>query len=168
MTSSRPWKPSTSRGDTWRRSGCEAIPARKAALRSSAQAAVLALSIPCTDPGRGYQIPFAIADDPRDEWVRRVVLKLGVTNLVSSDRFEVWLNGESLSGDTCKRQGIHSIGPYAGLWLEFHLEQLRPQKGENLLEVSLQGRPDRMEGGVTIEDVELIVDYDTYPARPGG
>ena len=129
--------------------------------------AVLPLNIPWADPGRGYPIPFAIADDPRDERVRHVVLKLGVTNLVSADRFEVWLNGKSLSGEACQRTGIHSIDPYAGLWLEFHLEQLRPQKGENLLEVSLQERPEKMEGGVTVEDVELIVEYDTYPARPG-
>ena len=36
-----------------------------------------------------------------------MVLELGVTNLVSSDRFEVWLNGKSLSAEVCKRKGIH-------------------------------------------------------------
>ena len=140
---------------------------RSEATKEHDYPAELPLSIPCADAGRVYQIPFAIADDPGDERVRSVVLKLGVTNLVSSDAFEVCLNGKSLSGEACKRKGIHSIDPYAGLWLEYHLEGLRPQKGENLLEVCLQGRSDRLEGGVTIEDVEIIVEYDTFPARPG-
>ena len=138
------------------------------ATREHDYPAVLPLNIPCADPGRSYRIPFVIADDPGDERVRRVTLKLGITNLVSSDRFEVSLNGESLSGEYCKRSGIHSIDPYSGLWLVFHLERLRPRKGENLLEVSLQERPERMGGGVIIEDVEIIVEYGTYPARPSG
>ena len=128
--------------------------------------AVLPLSIPGADQSQRYQIPFAIADDPRDERVRSVVLKLGVTNLVSADRLDVSLNGESLSGEACKRWGIHSIDPYAGLRLEFQLERLRPQKGENQLEVCLQTRPVGMEGGVTIEDVEVVVEYGGYPASP--
>ena len=126
--------------------------------------AVLPLSIPQADPDERYGIPFTIADDPHDERVRRVVLRLGVTNLVSADQLEARLNGTPLSGEGCKRRGIHSVDPYAGLQLDFHLERLRPRKGENLLEVCLQGRPDGMGAGVTIEDVEVIVEYDAYPA----
>ena len=129
--------------------------------------AFLPVEISMSDRGRRYEIPFEIADDTRSDRVRSVVLRLDIANLVSADGIDVWLNGTSLAGEACKRSGARSIA-YAGLRLEFHLEQLRPQQGANRLELALQSRPDNMVGGVTVEDVEIMVEYDTYPARPGG
>ncbi|MBI4552296.1 MAG: hypothetical protein HY710_08540, partial [Candidatus Latescibacteria bacterium] len=59
---------------------------------------------------------------------------------------------------------IRSLDPYSGLWLEFDLDRVRPQQGQNLLELSLRERPPGLKGGVTVEDVEVIVEYGTYPA----
>ena len=63
----------------------------------------------------GQLVGLTAGVSPNIDLVRGVVLKVGVTNLVTSDRFEVRLNGQSLSGEACKRTGIHSIDPYAGL-----------------------------------------------------
>ena len=38
-----------------------------------------------------------------------------------------------------------------------------PQKGENLLEISLESRPDGLTGSVVIEEVEVEVRYNPYP-----
>ena len=94
----------------------------------------------------------------------RVLLRIAVSNLVTADRLEILLNGERLARETCRRDFIRKRDPYSGQWLEFHLEKVRPQKGRNLLEVSLCGRPAGLVGGVTVEDVEIIVEYGAYPA----
>ena len=82
---------------------------------------------------------------------------------MSADTFEVLLNGQSLAEERCTRAIIRSRDPYAGQWLEFHLDRVRPQKGANVLEVALQERPAGFVGGVTLEDVEICVEYGPYP-----
>jgi hypothetical protein len=104
-----------------------------------------------------------VADDPQNNRIHRVRLRIGVSNLVTADRFEVLLNGTSLTSEVCRRTFIRSLDPYSGQWVEFFLEKVRPQKGRNVLEVSLRERPVGLEGGVTVEDVEIIVEYGTYP-----
>jgi hypothetical protein len=54
--------------------------------------------------------------------------------------------------------------PYHGQWLEFHLEEVRPRKGDNLLEISLDERPPELGAGIVVEDVEIIVEYGPYPS----
>jgi|GEM_PF-5280686 hypothetical protein len=54
-----------------------------------------------------------------------------------------------------------SIAPYDGLELELHLENVWPQLGRNLLEIALAGRPDGLAGGLSIEEVELAIEYKT-------
>ena len=73
------------------------------------------------------------------------------------------MNGQSLAEERCGRGIIRSRDPYAGQWLEFHLERVRPQKGENVLEVALKERPAGFVGGVIVEDVEILVEYGPYP-----
>ena len=76
----------------------------------------------------------------------------------------VLLNGESLSQETCLRQTGEPIAPYMGQWLEFHLENVRPRQGENLLELSLDRRADGLMSPLQVEDVEVIVEYGPYPS----
>jgi len=125
--------------------------------------AFLPLEIPAADPGKCYRIPFAIADNTQNDRMRGVKLRIGVSNLVSSDQLKMLLNGKSLEKETCRRDFIRSRDPYTGQWLEFRLEKVRPQRGRNLLEISLAERPAGLEGGVTVEDIEIIVEYGTYP-----
>ncbi len=127
----------------------------------------LPLEIPAPDPHERHRIPFAIADDPGNDRVRRVLLRVDVSNLVSADRLEILLNGESLDAEPCERGAAEKHGPYAAQWLKFRLEKVRPKMGRNLLEVSLLGRPDGLAGGVTVEDVEIIVEYGMFPAKQG-
>ena len=45
------------------------------------------------------------------------------------------------------------------------MKNVRPRKGRSLLEVSLAGIPAGLAGGVTIENVELTVEYGSYPSK---
>ncbi len=130
--------------------------------------AFLPLEIPSPDPEKHRQIPFSIADDPANDRIQSIRLRIGVSNLVSADRLEVRLNGAPLATESCRRAPIRFRDPYAGQLLEFHLEKVRPQKGRNVLEISLQDRPAGFEGGIVVEDVEILVEYGTYPTAPGG
>ena len=130
--------------------------------------AFLPLEIASPDPGRYSQIPFAIADDPENDRIRRIRLRIGISNLVSADRLEIRLNGARLDNGSCRRSPIRSRDPYAGQLLEFDLENVRPRKGRNVLEISLQKRPPGFEGGIVIEDVDVFVEYGTFPTpHPG-
>ena len=126
--------------------------------------AFLPLEIPSAAPDRSYEIAFTTADDARNDRVRRVLLRIAVSNLVTADRLEVTLNDESLGTETCRRDFIRLRDPYAGQWLEFDLRKVRAQKGRNVMEISLRERPAGLAGGVTVEDVEVIVEYGACPA----
>lgn len=116
------------------------------------------------DPDQQHRIPFVIADDTQNDRVSSVRLKLGISNLVTADQLEVHLNGASLWAEPCRRTPLRSLDPYSGQWLEFQLDKIRPQKGHNILEISLKGRPDGFGGRATVEDVEIIIEYSAYPA----
>ena len=126
--------------------------------------ACLPMEIPEPDPDRAYQIPFFIADDMQNDRIARVQLHVNVTNLVSAHQLEVRLNNQSLAGEPCRRKFPWLGDPYIGQWLEFDLGQVRPRKGQNLLEVVLKEQPPRFAGGIVVEDVEIIIEYGEYPA----
>ena len=129
--------------------------------------ATLPLKIPEARRDKRYQIPFTIADDIEGSpgRIRQVRLQLQVNNLVSADRLTVLLNGQSLAGETCLRDFSWHVAPYQGQMLEFHLSGVLPHKGSNVLEVSLEERPGLMAGGVSIEHLELYVEYGSYPSK---
>ena len=109
-----------------------------------------------------------IADDMEGaaDRIREVRLRIRIMNLVTADRLTVLLNGKSLAGETCLRafgQNTPHIAP-RGQWLEFQLRDVRPVKGQNVLEISLDSRPEGLEGGVTVENVEVYVEYSPYPS----
>ena len=130
--------------------------------------ATLPLEIPEAAPGKRYAIPFSVADDvaAKPKRIRQVTLQLVINNLVSADRLEVLLNGESLNRETCLREFSWHVAPYQGQKLKFRLEHVRPVKGRNVLEVSLEERPAGLAGGITIEECELRVEYGIYPSSP--
>ena len=140
--------------------------------------ASLPVRIPSAAPGRRYSIPFYIADDVEgaSERIREVRLRIRATNLVSGDKLTVLLNGKSLAGETCTRDysrfirhipSPHLWDQYTGMWMDFNLREVRPRKGQNILEISLDSRPDGLVSGVTVEDVEVIVSYGPYPSGLG-
>ena len=140
--------------------------------------ASLPLRIASADPGKRYSIPFYIADDTdgASERIREVRLRIRATNIVSGDKLTVLLNGKSLAGETCIRDfsrfmrnipSPHLWDQYTGIWMDFDLREVRPRKGQNILEVSLDSRPAGLVGGITVEDVEVIVSYSPYPSGLG-
>ena len=129
--------------------------------------APIPLEMPAADSGKRYQVPFYISDDieAAADRIRQVVLlRINLRGLVGADRVTMLLNGRSLSGETCLRSYGGVINPFYGQWLEFHLQDVRPLQGSNVLEISLDGRPKGLEASVTVDDVEVIVEYGSYPS----
>ena len=121
-------------------------------------------------PTAAHAIPFTIADDiaAADSRVSETKLRIYLSNVVSGDRFNVALNGRSLAGETCRRVWKKGRDAYRHTnqrnhWLEFDLVDIVPHKGENVLEVSLQSRPEGLTGSVTIAEVEVEVRHNPYP-----
>jgi len=128
--------------------------------------AALPLEVPFGYPGKLHEIPFYISDDIEGEArrIRRITLKIKIAQLVTADRLTLLLNGRSLDGERCLRSPNTGLSPYGGQWLEFDLMDIRPRKGHNVLGISLDERPPELEAGVTVDDVEIIIEYGRYPS----
>ncbi len=126
----------------------------------------LPVEIASSDTGTRHGIPFYIADDIQGaaDRIRQIRLKINIRDLVSEDRLSILLNGQSLSKETCLRDFGGAIAPYAGQWLEFHLEGVRPKQGGNLLEISLDRRAVGLVSPLSVDEVEIIVEYGPYPS----
>ena len=129
--------------------------------------AALPVEIPSSDEGKRHGIWFYFSDDLEGaaDRVRQVRLRLRIRDLVSADELSVLLNGQSLADETCLRSYGDPFGPYSAQWLDFHLKDVRPRKGQNLLEIGLVRRPEGLKGQLAVEDVEVIVEYGSYPSR---
>ena len=127
----------------------------------------LPIEIPAADTKTRHAIPFYIADDIEAvrNRIRQLQLKINITDLVTADRLTILLNGRSLENEICRRDYGSQVAPYVGQWLEFHLKDVLPRKGENLLEVVLEKRAEGLASPLRIEQVELIVEYGSYPSR---
>jgi hypothetical protein len=90
-------------------------------------------------------------------------LRINVADLVPADDFEIRLNGVSLESQPCRRSPRWHDA-FTGVWLEYELNDLRPVKGSNTLQFVLRQRPADFAGEISIDDVELIVEYDLYAA----
>ena len=126
----------------------------------------LPVSIPSADPGKWYEIPFSVADDIAASAgrVRQVRLRITIHELVTADRLEIRLNDASLKGERCLRSYPDSAVPYQGQTLEFHLRDVLPKRGRNVLSLCLESRPSLLESVMTVESVEVFVEYGSYPS----
>ena len=133
----------------------------------------LPLEIPQAEPGRRYAIPVFIADDieGKADRIKRLTLRMRVNNTVTADRISVWLNGESLESESLSREpgayvripvSPHRIEHYSAQWIEIELSSVRPKQDDNVVEVSLDGRPPGLGGGIAIDDLEIVVEYGVY------
>ena len=124
---------------------------------------------PASDVGVTKKITFSIADDTANEpSATQVTLRLALTDLVAADRIDLSLNGQSLAGAPLQRSPMRKIDPYAGQWVEIDLVGHPPACGHNVLEVTLRERPADLKSSLVLEDVEIIVEYDTYASTPLG
>ena len=101
------------------------------------------------------KIPFYVADDTGSTRVERVRLQMRVDNLVTDDRLELKLNGQSLRGEIMRRTSHR----YEYQWLDFELAGIRPRQGQNVLEVSLESRPPGLHGSISVVQLEILVEY---------
>ncbi len=124
--------------------------------------AQLPVAIPHADPEQAYEVSFTISDDPENDRIQRMTLKINVGELVAQDRFEISLNGVSLESDPRRSTPRHHT-PYTGVWLEFELHKVRPHRGVNTLKFVLLERPKDFDGAISIDDVELVVECDVFP-----
>ena len=126
--------------------------------------APLPIEIPSADPSKRYAIPFSVADDieGKADRIKHVRLRINIITVMGADRLTVLLNGQSLASELCTRDYGNPYGVYNAQWLEFELVNVRPHKGQNTLEISLDGRPEDMGGGITIDQVHVFVEYGPY------
>lgn len=138
---------------------------RRADVTALGYDADLPIEIPEANPAKRYSIPFNIADDIAgdSDRIQRVQLRLRVQNLVSADRLTIHLNGESLENEICLRSFGRLNDPYSAQFVEFDLQRVRPRQGANVLEISLDQRPELFAGGVTIENLDIYVEYGAFP-----
>ena len=115
----------------------------------------LPLKLERADPAIEKEIPIYIADDASAKRVRSVRLLIKVMNLVTADTLQVMLNGAALEHETVRRTSHR----YEFQWLDYTLGRVRPKQGVNTVAVCLAKRPEGLEGGVTIEQVEVIIEY---------
>ena len=100
--------------------------------------------------------------------IRRIDAATGIITTVAG----IGLPGYTGDGGPATQARIGGlIDPYQAQWLEFHLERVRPRKGWNELLIIVEKRAEGLEGGITVNDVEVIVEYGPYPSgasEPGG
>ena len=95
--------------------------------------------------------------------VSSVLLRIGATNVVSADVLSIALNGQSLDMEHSSRSQLGDHVPYNGQWIDVRLRGVRPVVGENTLEFAIVRRPARLATSVTLQYVELKVDYNIFP-----
>lgn len=138
--------------------------------------APLPLEINEVDPNKRHEILFNIADDieASADRIQSVMLRIRISDMVSTDKVAIEINGRSIADQTCRRGfgGVvrrppspHIIEHYSAQWLEFDLTTVRPRQGQNVLSFSLDSRPELLTGGIRIDDVEVVIGYADYPPR---
>ena len=129
--------------------------------------APLPITIPGADPDDRRTLELYVADDlSASDHVSKLTLSIKITNLIMADVLTILLNGQSILGQSVTRDFAHNTPHLAprGLDLRFQLRNVLPRRGWNTLQISLDARPDLMEGNITIEQIELEVEYSPYPS----
>ena len=127
--------------------------------------AYLPLPLTQEEAGKRFQLPFYIADDPTNPRVQTVTLRLAISDLVGADKLDIRLNGAALDAVSCTRSGILSIEPYMGQWLDYDLQKVRPRQGDNVLEITLVGRPTNIASDLVVESLEVVIRYGMFPTH---
>ena len=127
----------------------------------------LPVKIPRIHESITKSITFNLSDDfeNRIQRISSITLKIHIGELVSDDRLQILLNGDSLESEHCKRYSSNEISAYHGQWLEFNLANIRPIKGSNKLDITLKSHPNDLVSTLVIEDIEVVVKYHYYTSN---
>ena len=116
--------------------------------------------------GDSETIELHIADDlSADDGRARVVLRINLENAVTADDVGLALNGDPLPVETAVRSYGGLVPPYESQWLEIELDQVRPRRGRNTLEVSLRSRPEDLYGQIAVVDLEVAIHFGDFPSK---
>jgi hypothetical protein len=115
-------------------------------------AAQLPAELASEKPAQRQTIRFSIADEspPPDS-----KLRLRINSSSFLDTLEIALNGETLDMESCLRTQHR----YDYVHWDFPIPQGLLKPGRNELTVACLGRPDKLEGTLTLEGVEIVLDY---------
>ena len=149
------------------------LPRREQRSAEFGYGATLPIDIPKADTKDRRKIPIQISDDPvgNSNRIQKITLRIRIRNTVSADRYSILLNGQSLSEEPTRRTSgafvripvsPHRIEHYSSQWLEIDLNSVRPTQGSNVIEISLDNRPPKLGGGVTIDDLEINIEFDQF------
>jgi len=131
---------------------------------------VLPLSIDSHATGIRYALPLYISDDLENDPDRKVHLRLFIHGLVNADQFSIYLNGVSIMDEESRTYFHDSVEPFVGRWVEINLDKIRPQIGDNVVEIELHRRgandvsnPAAAHGTglaqpFTVDEVELLLE----------
>jgi len=124
------------------------------------------VEIPSADATKKHEVPFYVSDEfvEKAPYIKQVKLRLNIANLLSDDKLTIELNDKSLKNEPLTRSYGRPFDPYGAQWLEFDLRGIKPKTGNNVLSISLDSRPEDMSNGITVEKVELSVEYGSYPS----
>jgi hypothetical protein len=106
----------------------------------------------------GQTVRMYLADEPED---CRVALRLRLWGHTTHDELTISMNGTPLDDADCRRDA-HS---WRYSRLEYRLRRDSIRGGVNEIGFALRSRPDRLEGDVVVQSVELAVEH---PAPQGG
>lgn len=128
--------------------------------------AVLPFAIPNADPDATYSVPLYIADDVERvaERIQRITLTISSKGIVAGDRIILQVNGTKLTIEPNSIRPRDPLAPYDGLALDWLLDSAPLKRGRNLLEIALVSRPAGLADGISIETIELFVEYALFVA----
>ena len=97
-------------------------------------------------------------------------MRLFIHGLVNADQFSIYLNGVSIMDEESRTYFHDSVEPFVGRWVEINLDKIRPQIGDNVVEIELHRRgandvsnPAAAHGTglaqpFTVDEVELLLE----------
>ncbi|MBM3802391.1 MAG: hypothetical protein FJW26_08810 [Acidimicrobiia bacterium] len=138
--------------------GDEQVRAASRIIEHLGYGASLPFSLEAPPPVRSNELPFFMADDPTaaGNHLAAIVLRVKVNNLVGADKLQLSLNGKDITRDLVSR----TTHIYRHQWLEFHLRETLPHKGNNVLRFALESRPAGLEKSrIVVDEVEILVQY---------
>ena len=126
--------------------------------------AALPFEIAKTGPDAGRAVALYVADDLPDagDRIERMTLTIGARNTVAADTFDLRVNGAPGGGEPVSIRPRDPLTPYDGLTRQWVIDPQLFRRGANNLELALASRPTDLAGTVSIEEIELFVEYKLY------
>jgi hypothetical protein len=101
---------------------------------------VLPLAIDSNSTGVKHEIPLYISSQLKEGSSNLIRLRMFIRGLVNADYFVAYLNGVSIMAEASSRYFHDTIPQEVGRWVEFVLDTIQPQPGNNVVGIELLRR----------------------------